>query len=156
MPVFASKQAAPPIYLDYNATTPLDPGVLAALRPYLEQHFGNPSSTHAYGRVALQAVNRGRAQLAELIGASSSEIVFTGNGTEASNQALFGVTRRYRADAHQWQVFISAVGPPATMQPALELAAQGFRLVILPVNAWGVVQVEALEAALKDEHCSFP
>lgn len=138
-----------PIYLDYNATTPIDPAVRQAMLPYLNEHFGNPSSTHAYGRAAHHAVEKGRLQIAELIGASSSEIIFTGNGTEASNQALFGVTRRHRAHASEWQVIISAVEHPATMQPALELAEQGFKLLILPVDRYGVVQLDALESALR-------
>lgn len=138
-----------PIYLDYNATTPIDPAVRQAMLPYLDEHFGNPSSTHAYGRAAHHAVEKGRLQIAELIGASSSEIIFTGNGTEASNQALFGVTRRHRAHASEWQVIISAVEHPATMQPALELAEQGFKLLILPVDRYGVVQLDALESALR-------
>jgi cysteine desulfurase len=138
-----------PIYLDYNATTPIDPAVRQAMLPYLDEHFGNPSSTHAYGRAAHHAVEKGRLQLAELVGASSSEIIFTGNGTEASNQALFGVTRRHRSQACDWQIIISAVEHPATMQPALELAEQGFKLVVLPVDRYGMVQLEALEAALK-------
>ena len=66
-----------PIYLDYNATTPIDPEVRAAMLPYLEEHFGNPSSTHAYGTLAHEAIELARRQLAGLIGAESDEIVFT-------------------------------------------------------------------------------
>jgi cysteine desulfurase len=80
----------PPIYLDYNATTPLDPAVIEAMLPYLREHFGNPSSTHLYGKEAHDAVERARRQVADLIGAESEEIVFTGGGTEASNQAIKG------------------------------------------------------------------
>src|SRR4051794_7042455 len=80
-----------PIYLDYNATTPVDPAVLEAMLPYLQLHYGNPSSTHAYGKTAHEAVEQARGHVAELLGASPDEIVFTGGGTEASNQALKGV-----------------------------------------------------------------
>jgi cysteine desulfurase len=138
-----------PIYLDYNATTPIDPAVLYAMLPYLEHHFGNPSSTHAYGRTANQAVQKARAQVADLIGSSSSEIIFTSNGTEASNQALFGIAHRYLSATNKPQIIISAVEHPATMAPALELQALGFPLVILPVNSFGVVDLEALSQALQ-------
>jgi hypothetical protein len=79
-----------PIYLDYNATTPLDPTVVDAMLPYLHTHFGNPSSAHVYGKVAHEAVEKARAQVAALLGAQPDEIVFTGGGTEASNHALKG------------------------------------------------------------------
>ena len=77
-----------PIYLDYNATTPLDPAVIEAMLPFLKEHFGNPSSAHPYGKTAHDAVERARGQVAALLGANSDEIIFTGGGTEATNQAL--------------------------------------------------------------------
>src|SRR5712692_3813533 len=79
-----------PIYLDYNATTPLDPAVVEAMLPYLRTHYGNPSSSHVFGKTAHDAVEQARAQVAELIGAQPDEIVFTGGGSEASNHALKG------------------------------------------------------------------
>src|SRR4051812_13636591 len=79
-----------PIYLDYNATTPLDPSVVEAMQPWLRENFGNPSSTHALGKLAHDAVEKARAQVAALLGAFPDEIVFTGGGTEASNHALKG------------------------------------------------------------------
>src|SRR4051794_16657083 len=79
-----------PIYLDYNATTPVDPGVYAAMRPFLEERFGNPSSSHAYGKAAHDAVEQARTRVAALLGAKPGEIIFTGGGTEASNHAIKG------------------------------------------------------------------
>src|ERR1700685_2225924 len=79
-----------PIYLDYNATTPIDPAVLDAMLPYLREHFGNPSSTHVYGKTTHDAIEHARGQVADLIGATPGEIVFTGGGTEASNHAIKG------------------------------------------------------------------
>src|SRR5262249_21432217 len=79
-----------PIYLDYNATTPLDPAVVDAMLPYLREHFGNPSSSHVYGKLAHDAVERARSAVASLIGAAAEEIIFTGGGTEASNHAIKG------------------------------------------------------------------
>src|SRR5213593_3137054 len=110
------------IYLDSNATTPLDPAVIEAMLPYLREHFGNPSSTHAYGKAAHEAVNRARRQVAELLGAEPDEIVFTSGGTEASNHAIKGAIfaklrgffGRWARDAH---IITSAVEHPATLQP---------------------------------------
>ena len=79
-----------PIYLDYNATTPIDPAVVEAMLPYLRVHHGNPSSTHEYGRLAHDAVEVARQQCADLLGAQPDEIVFTSGGSEASNLALKG------------------------------------------------------------------
>jgi cysteine desulfurase len=80
-----------PIYLDYNATTPVAPEVLEAMLPYLREEFGNPSSTHPYGRRAREAVERARAQVAALLGARAEELSFTSGGTEANNLAIRGV-----------------------------------------------------------------
>src|SRR5260370_4905307 len=79
-----------PIYLDYNATTPVDPVVVEAMLPYLSTHFGNPSSSHSYGRAAHQVVDTARAQVARLLGCSPTEITFTGGGADSGNQALCG------------------------------------------------------------------
>jgi len=85
-----------PIYLDFNATTPLDPAVIAAMRPYLEQQFGNPSSSHAYGGTALEGVEQARAQVAAMLGCAPDEIVFTGSGSESDNQAIKGIAFAHR------------------------------------------------------------
>ena len=79
-----------PIYLDYNATTPIDPEVIEAMLPYLEEHFGNPSSNHAYGKPAKEAVEKAKEQVAKLIGSETNEIVFTSGGTESNNNAIIG------------------------------------------------------------------
>jgi cysteine desulfurase len=84
-----------PIYLDYNATTPVAPEVADAIEPFLRTHFGNPSSSHAYGRQAREAVGKARAHVAALIGAIESELVFTGCATEANNLAIFGSQRPF-------------------------------------------------------------
>ncbi len=77
-----------PIYLDYNATTPIDPKVLEAMLPYLKEHFGNPSSSHAYGKPPKEALHNAKVQVAKLIGAKTTEIVFTSGGTESNNNAI--------------------------------------------------------------------
>src|SRR5262249_15259669 len=104
-----------PIYLDYNATTPVDPAVRATTLPFLEYQFGNPSSSHAYGKSAREAVVVARTQVAGLIGAEPDEIAFTGGGSEASNHAIKGtIFTRLTAGAN---IITSAIEHPATLQP---------------------------------------
>src|SRR6266478_958007 len=142
-----------PIYLDYNATTPLDPAVVEAMLPYLRQHFGNPSSTHAFGRTAHEAVDKARKQVAELIGAQPDEIVFTGGGTEASNHALkgavfaklHGVFGRWAKDAH---IITCSIEHPATLQACDFLKRLGCRITILPVDRYGLVDPDAVRKAI--------
>jgi cysteine desulfurase len=145
-----------PIYLDYNATTPLDPQVVEAMLPYLQTHFGNPSSTHSYGKLTHDAVEKARGQVAGLLGAAADEIVFTGGGTEASNHALkgavfarllgglpslFGRWFGRRRSAH---LIISAIEHPATAQPAEFLRRLGCRVTVVPVDGQGVVDPDAV------------
>src|SRR4051794_31911977 len=101
----------PPIYLDYNATTPVDPRVTDAISAALRELWGNPSSGHEYGRAAETAIITARQQVANLLGAQPSEIVFTGGGSEASNLAIKGVVR----PSESVHVIISAVEHPATV-----------------------------------------
>ena len=107
-----------PLYFDYNATTPIDPVVFQAMLPYLQEQFGNPSSNHAYGREARQAVDRAREQLAALINSVSEEIIFTSNGTEASNLAIKGwVGPLLKKKSGTLQIITSAIEHPATLKP---------------------------------------
>jgi len=85
-----------PIYLDYNATTPIDPQVAEAMLPYLHQHFGNPSSSHDYGQTTAAAVDQARGQLAGMLGCHAEEVIFTSGGTESNNHAIKGVAGAYR------------------------------------------------------------
>jgi cysteine desulfurase len=123
-----------PIYLDYNATTPIDPAVLEAMLPYLRDHFGNPSSTHAYGKTAHDAVESARAQVAGLIGAESDEIVFTGGGSEANNQAIKGTCL-----GQSCQIVSSVVEHPATINPIRFLEKRGCEVSLLFVDRFGMV-----------------
>src|SRR5436309_140077 len=86
-----------PIYLDYNATTPVDPAVVEAMLPYLASHFGNPSSSHHYGHIAHEAVDTARARVASLLGCSPAEITFTAGGSESDNLAIRGAALASRA-----------------------------------------------------------
>jgi cysteine desulfurase len=142
-----------PIYLDYNATTPLDPAVLEAMLPYLREHFGNPSSAHVFGKIAHDAVEQARGHVAGLLGAEPDEIIFTGGGSEASNQALKGVVfaklrgifGRWARDAH---IITSAVEHPATLEPCRFLKRLGCRVTILPVDRHGLVDPDAVRKAI--------
>jgi cysteine desulfurase len=140
-----------PIYLDYNATTPLDPKVIDAMQPFLREHFGNPSSAHAYGRTAREGVERARAQVATLLGARPDEIVFTGGGSEASNLAIKGVLFKAleKSSAGDLHVVISTVEHPATLEPCAFLERLGVRVTRVPVDRTGLVDLQALSVALR-------
>jgi len=126
----------PPLYLDYNATTPVDPRVLEAMLPYLSEHFGNPSSDHIYGRRAKAAVAAAREQVAELIGARPSEIVFTGCATEANNLALLGTASALQASG-RGALRYSAVEHPSVARPMRHLAELGWSVEEIPVDDTG-------------------
>ena len=144
-----------PIYLDYNATTPLDPAVVEAMLPFLQTHFGNPSSTHVLGQTAHDAVELARQQVAHLLGAENDEILFTGGGTEASNQAIKGIFfARFQGFLGRWlrrkdiHILTSAVEHPATLQPCAFLQRLGCRVTILPVDRTGLVDPDAVRRAI--------
>ena len=140
----------PLVYLDYNATTPLDPAVRHAMEPFLSTEFGNPSSIHRYGRAARSAVDQARESLAETLGCRPSEITFTSGGTESCNLAVFGVARAQR-DTRRHLV-VSAVEHPAVLAPARYLADhEGFSLTVVPVNSLGQVCADEVIAALRPD-----
>jgi cysteine desulfurase len=144
----------PPIYLDYNATTPVDPAVLEAMLPFFRDYFGNASSAHTFGRAAHDAVDSARQQVAQLLGAEADEIVFTGGGSEASNHALKGavfaklrgIFGRWAKDAH---IVTSAVEHPATLEPCAFLKRLGCRVTVLPVDRFGVVSLDEAKKVLE-------
>ena len=141
-----------PIYLDYNATTPVAPEVLDAMLPWLREQFGNPSSSHAYGRRAAQAVVTARRQVADLIGAKPHEVVFTGCATESNNLALLGPARSVIENGSaKRHIVISAVEHPAVIAPAMHLRAQGWDVEVLPVDALGQVSADQVANALRDD-----
>jgi len=138
-----------PIYLDYNATTPVDPAVAEAMLPFLYEHFGNPSSSHPYGAAARSAVEKARGQVARLLGARPEEIVFTSGGSEANNTVIFGVARLLRSRGRH--VVTSAVEHPAVLEPCAALAAEGFRVTRVPVDPAGRVDPADVARALTPE-----
>lgn len=142
-----------PIYLDCNATTPIDPSVLDSMLTCLRDHFGNPSSAHVYGKTAHDAMEKARGQVAQLLGAEPDEIVFTSGGSEADNQALLGPVfrsmREPRAVAPgDWHVITSAIEHPAILETCAFMTRLGCQVTILPVDGQGVVDPESVRRAL--------
>jgi cysteine desulfurase NifS/selenium donor protein len=142
--------AAPrPVYLDYNATTPIDPAVAAAMLPYLYDHFGNPSSAHAFGSAARRAVEDARARVAALLGCRSEEVVFTSGGTESNNTVIRGVAASLRERGRH--LVTSAIEHPAILEPCAALEAEGYRVTYLPVDGAGRVDPDDLRRAISGE-----
>ena len=138
-----------PVYLDYNATTPVAPEVADAITPFLREQFGNPSSSHVYGQQAMEAVAQARRQVAVLLGATPEEIVFTGSATEANNLALSGVARALSGKKRH--LVTSAIEHPAVEQPLRRLHAQGWALTVVPVDGAGRVDPDAIRRALRPD-----
>ncbi|HEY4254367.1 MAG TPA: aminotransferase class V-fold PLP-dependent enzyme [Roseomonas sp.] len=141
-----------PIYLDNHATTPVDPRVLAAMRPWWEENFANPASIeHAMGRAAEAAVEEARAHVAALIGAEAREIVLTSGATEANNLAIKGAARFAAAqDNPRRRVVTVATEHKCVLESVKSLAAEGFEPVVLPVQASGLLDLDALRTVVDD------
>ncbi len=138
----------PPIYLDYQATTPLDAAVLSAMMPYLTGQFGNPhSSTHRYGMEAKAGVDIARAQVATLIGAAPQEMIFTSGATEANNLALRGSMEA----SHRKRLITVATEHSCVLETAQDLQSRGYDVQILPVEPDGLLSFAALEAVLNED-----
>lgn len=137
------------IYLDNQATTPIDPRVAEAMRPFLDGIFGNPHSEHAYGWQAASAIEKATEHVAALIGADPGEIIFTSGATEANNLALQGVARGTKNRGNH--IIASAIEHKCVLNTALWLGTQDFDVDIVPVDANGLVDLQALEEAIRDE-----
>jgi len=138
-----------PIYLDYNATTPVDREVADAMLPFLYEQFGNPSSTHPYGTTAKRAVEAARAQVARLLGCRPYEVAFTSGGTESNNFALKGAAFARQNQGHH--IITSSVEHPAVVEVCNWLETQGFAITRLPVDSYGWVDPNSLESAITPE-----
>ncbi|MFO7896394.1 MAG: cysteine desulfurase family protein [Candidatus Cloacimonadales bacterium] len=138
------------IYLDYNATTPLAPEVIAEMRPYLTEYFGNPSSAHEYGISAKQAVNKARRQVAALLGTKAENIIFTSGGTEANNQAIKGIA--FENQQRGKHIITCSIEHPAVLEVCRYLEKQhGFRITFLQVDSDGLIDLDELRAAICPE-----
>ncbi|MGD0277444.1 MAG: cysteine desulfurase family protein, partial [Syntrophales bacterium] len=137
--------------MDHSATTPTDPEVLGVMMPYYGNHYGNPSSIHTLGREAREAVDHARQQVAGLIGADSSEIVFTAGGTEADNLAVLGAALAFPAPKRH--VITSAIEHHAVLNPCRHLESIGFQVTYLPVDVWGRVNIKDVKQSLTKQTC---
>jgi cysteine desulfurase len=136
-----------PIYMDNNATTRTDPRVVEAMLPYFTEQYGNAASRHhVFGRVAEEAVEQARAQVADLIGANAKEIIFTSGATESDNLALKGVAAMYRSRGNH--LITATTEHHAVLDPCKRLERDGFRVTVLPVDRYGQVTVEQVAEAL--------
>ncbi len=138
-----------PIYFDYNATTPVDPEVLEAMLPYLGKQFGNPSSGHIYGKTAKEAVDKARSQVAELISSDLNEIVFTSGGSESNNHAIIGTAFANKEKGKH--LITSQIEHPAVLEPLKYLQTFGYKITILSVDQYGMVNPSDVEKAIKKE-----
>jgi cysteine desulfurase len=139
-----------PIYMDYGATTPMDPRVVDAMIPWMREHFGNPASrTHAYGWEAEAAVEKARIQVAELIGADPREIVWTSGATESNNLAIKGAAQFYKTRGKH--IITVKTEHKAVLDTVRELERQGFEATYLDVQDDGLLNMDALKAAIRPD-----
>ena len=136
------------VYLDYAATTPVDPRVLKAMQLYFAERFGNPGSLHSYGQAAIAAIDRAREDVAAAIGADFRDIIFTASATEANNLALRGAVSGFGIERPR--VIVSAIEHESVLEAARELERQGAEVVYLPVDRNGFADLAALKSALNE------
>lgn len=139
-------QMTKPVYLDYNSSTPHDPEVIAAMRPYLEEHFGNPSSSHYYGQKTRGAVETARAQVAALLGCGPGEIIFTSGGTESNNHAIRGIASAYRDKGNH--IITTQIEHPAVTAVCKYLGRYGVETTYLPVDENGLLDAADVGKAI--------
>lgn len=138
-----------PIYLDHNATTPLDPRVVEAMLPYLKEHFGNPSSGHIFGQETKHAVEQARERVAVLLDCRPNEIVFTSGGTESNNFVLKSVA--YSLQRTGKHIVTSSIEHPAIINPCRFLEKLGYKVTYLPVDEYGLIDPKEVENAITQE-----
>jgi cysteine desulfurase len=137
------------IYLDNAASTKIHDDVLEDMMPYLKEQYGNPSSIHRYGRFAHKAIEKARKQIAYLINADPSEILFTSGGTESNNTALYGIAKKNPGS----RIITSSIEHDAILEPCKKLEKEGFDIIYLPVNNYGLVDPLILKENLTENTC---
>src|SRR5271168_3896513 len=149
-PLYEEPKMKLPIYMDNHATTPMDPRVLKAMTPYFLEVFGNAASrNHSFGWQAEEAVEKARKQIADLIGATAKEIVFTSGATESNNLALKGVAQMYAEKGDH--IITAATEHKAILDTCKHLEKEGVRVTYLPVQTNGLVDLEMLREAITDK-----
>jgi len=138
-----------PVYLDYNATTTIDPEVSTEMLPYLQTHFGNPSSSYSIGRHNKEAVERAREQVANLINAKPEEIIFTSGGTESNNHAIRGIALANKDKGKH--IITSSIEHPAVTEVCMYLNSLGYEITYLPVDTFGTVNPRDVENAVRPD-----
>lgn len=147
-----SRKSTSPIYLDYAATTPIDPKVLKAMLPYLQEEYGNPSSLHQFGQRALAAVDEAREKIADFLGCSAQEVVFTGSATEANNLAIKGLVGgpQCAAGSSELHIITSAIEHDSVLETCRALEKEGVKVTYLPVTKDGFVRPVDVEKVMKE------
>ncbi|MCY9694540.1 cysteine desulfurase family protein [Paenibacillus alginolyticus] len=138
-----------PIYLDHAATTPVHPEVLEAMLPFYTAFFGNPSSTHSFGRATRTALNRFRDSMAKSLGCLPAELIFTSGGTESNNMAIFGIMNANKDGKKH--IITTEIEHHAVLHPCERLESLGYEVTYLPVGLTGLIQIEDVEAAIRPD-----
>jgi len=138
------------IYLDYAATTPIDPKVLKVMTPYFQKEYGNPSSIHSFGQKGQIAIDEARERVASFLNCSSSEIIFTGSATEANNLVIFGIVRSFQKIGMIPHIITTTIEHPAILEPFKKLQKEGIETTYLPVDKEGIVKISQIQKALKE------
>ena len=137
------------IYLDYNATTPIDPDVAAAMMPFIREEFGNPSSSYSLGIRAKKALEKAHGQVAKLLGCEAGEIVFTSGGSESNNMVLKGAALSLRDKGRH--IITTKIEHPAIINPAIFLMENGWDVTFLPVDKYGLIDPDEVKNAIKKD-----
>lgn len=138
------------IYLDYNATTPIDPRVLDAMMPYLSENYGNPSSIHSFGRKGKEALDKAREQVANLISATPKEIIFTSGGSESANSAIKSTALKCKSE-NKNHLITTKVEHECVLESYMYLEKQGYEVTYLGVNSEGLIDLDELRDSITDE-----
>jgi cysteine desulfurase len=137
------------IYVDNAATTQVDEKVIEAMLPYMRSKYGNASSLHFFGREAYQGLEKARQQVADLLNASTKEIIFTSGGTESDNLAIKGIAHKLKEKGKH--IITSNIEHPAVIETCQALASQGFEITYLPVDPYGIINIDTLRKSIKKE-----
>ena len=139
------------IYLDHAATTAVHPQVQEAMLPYFSDHYGNPSSLHVFGREAKIAISRARDEIAQCLGCSPAEWVFTGSGTESDNMAIFGIASQYGKTTNKRHIITTQIEHHAVLHACRQLEHMGYEVTYLPVNKTGCVKLSDVASAIRPD-----